>query len=277
MDKVNLKKREKIAIIGHRGFIGTHLTSYFSDKQIPYITFNGDLLQNEDVESFFKNHNVNTAVFLVGRFLPPFEELVKTNLLALQNFLEIGTKSGLSKIIFTSTGAVYGEPLKDSSFEDDPLSPNTLYGLSKMYAEECIRYYNTSSKLKYVILRFPNVYGEHNNKGVIFNFLNGIKNNEKITITGSGEETRNFLHVSDACSAIEKALYFERSEIFNISNPENVSINELVGLLKTKYSFDIEYTEGTNSLKSLSLNIDKAKKLLNFESTVKEIKLPENI
>jgi UDP-glucose 4-epimerase len=138
-----------------------------------------------------------------------------------------------------------------------------------MYAEECIRYY--ANNLDFVILRFPNVYGENNNKGVIFNFLEDIENKHEITIYGDGTQSRNFLHVIDACQAIEKSIFYEQSEIFNISNPNKISINDIEKILAKKYEFSVNYREANNNLKDLLLNIDKAKRKLNFEPRICEL------
>lgn len=258
------KNIKNIGIIGCSGFLGSNLTHYFNKKNISYVCFNGNLLKNNDIKKFFLKNRVLCAVFLVGTFDPPFENQFKINVLTLQNFLEIGIKYGLKKIILASSGAVYGKPENKESKELDPLKPNTLYGLTKVYAEKCILYYARNHNIQYVILRFPNVYGENNKKGVIYNFLSDIKNYGALTIAGDGNQQRNFLHVSDACKAIEKALKYKDSDIFNISNPVKVSINDLVGILKSRYTFSVSYKMADNSQKKLLLNIDKAKKLLKF-------------
>lgn len=269
----NSKILKNIGIIGYKGFIGTHLIKYLSAKNISYIVFEGDLLNKGDIEFFLKGNNISQVVFLVGTFNPSFENLIKINVLTLQNFLEVGIQHNLKKIIFTSTGAVYGEPIRQKSKETDPLKPNTLYGLSKLFAEECIKFYKNNYGLKYIILRFPNVYGDGNNKGVIHKFLSDIKKFKKIIIEGNGKQKRDFLYVEDTCRAIEKALTYPYSDIFNISNIKYLSINEVIDNLKTKYDFSIEYKPAANNLNTLSLDINKAKNILGFSPTIVKFKI----
>jgi UDP-glucose 4-epimerase len=191
--------------------------------------------------------------------------------LTTEKILSIGSKYNLKKIIYISSGAVYGEPKKRESYERDALDPNTLYGLTKKYAEECIRYYQENFKINSVILRFPNVYGEGAQKGVIANFLHDIEKYKKITVAGDGMQERNFLHVSDAVMAIKKILKYNKSNIFNISNPETFRIIDVANLLKQRYIFDIQYKASDNQLKRLSLNIDKARTELNFSPKYKKL------
>lgn len=265
------KNIKNIGIIGCSGFIGSNLAQYFNKKNISYACFNGNLLKNKDVKKFFLKKGVSCVVFLVGTFDLPFKNQFIINVLTLQNFLEIGIKYGLKKIILSSSGSVYGEPENKGSKETDPLKPNTLYGLTKVYAEKCILYYAQNHHIQYVILRFPNVYGENNKRGVVYNFLSDIKNYGALTIAGDGSQQRNFLHVSDACKAIEKALQYKDSDIFNISNPVKVSINDLVKILKSRYTFSVSYKMADNDQKKLLLNIDKAKKLLKFTPKITQL------
>lgn len=258
---------EVVGITGGNGFIGTYLRHYFDEKGIQYKCFKGDLLNENEIEEYFEKNKIHQIIHLVGTFDPPFENLINKNLLTTQKLLEVGSSKGLQKVIYASTGAVYGQPIKEESFESDPLAPETLYGLVKMFTEECVSFYKHNHNIQYVILRYPNVYGKGNNKGVIYNFLNNIKNSGKLIIEGDGNQVRDFLHVSDACKAIYKALEYGSSDTFNITSDVRLSINDLVAEFKKKYDFKVEYKNRDNKLLNLSLNCDKAKKYLDFSAT----------
>lgn len=266
-------KAEKVGITGGSGFIGNNLCKLFDKENINYCRFTGDLLKDEDVEKFFIDNRVTQIVHLAGDFFPPFNNLIEKNLFTTEKLLDIGFRFGLKKMIYSSTGAVYGEPVNKESYESDSLRPNTLYGLSKLYAEECIVYYQKKFNVQYVILRFPNVYGKENKKGVIFNLLKDIKEKGYVTIAGDGNQSRNFLHVSDACLSIEKALDYKSSDIFNISNPVKVTVNDLVKILSKDYGFKIKYENEDNGLRNILLNTDKALRKLKFASKIKNIQL----
>lgn len=263
---------KKIGITGARGFIGSNLCDYLTEQKISYECFTGNLLNEEDIIKYFSQHQIEEIIHLVGTFEPPFENQLKLNVLTTQKLLEVGVKRGLKRIIFVSTGAVYGESATKGSVETDDLKPNTLYGLSKMWAEDCIKYYANNFNLNYIILRFSNVYGPGNTKGIIYNFLKSIKENNRAVIFGTGEQKRNFLFVDDAVEAIGSALKHKgNNEIFNIADEELYSLNDLVKLLKNmglNFTVNRELAEESNSLQVLSENIQKAKKLMNWQPKI---------
>ena len=103
-------------------------------------------------------------------------------------------------------------------------------------------------------------------KKAYYNFLKAIHTKGSITIAGDGSQSRNFLHVSDACNAIIKSVDYNENNIFNISNPVKTSIKELVTILKQYHSFDINYKDADNFLRDLLLDTSKAEKILGFKA-----------
>lgn len=256
---------KRIGIFGSNGFIGNHLRVEFASQKINYDVFEGDALNKGNIEEFFNNSDIKEVVFLIGSFNPPMKNLIEKNLLTLQAVLEFGVHQGLKKIIYVSSGAVYGKPDSEGSFETDSLLPISLYGLTKKYCEECVHYYEENYGIKGIILRFPNVYGDGNNKGVVNEFLNKIQNKQSIIIEGDGEQGRNFLHVSDAVLAIYKSLNIQSSEVINVANDRRITINELVKIMAHYRKFDVIYDNSKNlSHDKLYLNISKCKKILKF-------------
>jgi len=265
----------RICITGSSGFIGTNLSDHLKDRDdLELIPFEGDLLAPKDIDLFFEKYpKIDLIIHMVGLFQSDFDKLLLINVAALNNLLEAAVHNKIKKVIFTSTGAVYGEPIQEKSLESDPLRPNTLYGLSKKYAEECVLFYAKNFGLEYVILRLANVYGGGSRQGVVYNFIEGAKKDHEITIFGDGTQSRNFLHVLDACRGIERAISYKKSGIFNISNPKKITLNNLAEILKKKYQFDVIYQPSNNNLKNLLLDTSKAQKELGFESMIKEIEL----
>lgn len=271
MGKTRLKKRI-IGITGCDGFIGKHLIELMEKSgKYDIRCFKGDLLKEEDVKDFFKKGDIDIVIHLAGAFFGDFTTLLNANFKTTETLVRIGVESGLKKVILSSSGAVYGEPVSRSSKEGDPLRPNTYYGLTKLYAEKYLEFYRYTHGLQYVIMRFPNVYGNGNDKGVIYNFLRDIKEKGVVTIYGDGSASRDFLHVSDACVAILKSIGYRNSDVFNISNPVKVSISDLVKMLKQKYTFSVESKEANNNLKSLHLSVKKAESLLGFKARVNKL------
>ena len=100
-----------------------------------------------------------------------------------------------------------------------------------------------------------------------------ILSKKEVIIYGDGLQARNFLHVYDAVQALELALSYNKNNIFNISNPNCVTIQDLANEYAKMYDFAINYQPANNNLKDLSLNIDKTRKGLLFEPQVTNLQL----
>lgn len=260
-----------IGITGSNGFMGRYLTNELDILGIRYVRFSWDLLNKEDVKRFFFQYWVNSIIHLVWTFDEPFDNQMRLNFETTKNILEIWSLYGLKKLIYASTGAVYGEPLSRESIETDQCRPNTFYGLSKKITEDLILYYIQNHALVWIILRFPNVYWKWNNKWVIYNFQSSIEKNNTIVLYWDWKQSRNFLYVVDAVQGIIKSIDYPSSTILNISNPLKVSINDLIDKFSKKYDFKVEKKLGNNNLKDLLLSIDRAKKEIWFSPNYPDI------
>ncbi len=265
---------KNVLITGSHGFMGQHLTEFLEKEHIAFTRFSWDLLDPISIRYFFsKNTGITEIVHLVGTFEGDLTRQLELNFQTTANLLEVANEYGIRKIIFASTGAVYGEPLRKESYEEDTLVPNTWYGFSKKMAEDILSYYANNYEFISIILRFPNVYGK-GSRGVIPVFLRSIEEKGRVTLYGDGEQSRNFLHVSDAVRAISLVLSHDRSDIFNITNPAKTSLNDLIKYLKTTLEFQVEYLpQNGNNLRDLLLSGEKAQHILGFEAHVKTISL----
>lgn len=158
-----------------------------------------------------------------------------TNIMGTIKLLNNAVKYGIEKIIFASSAAIYGEPLYLAIDEKHPVNPLSFYGLSKYSAECYIRMFAATFGLRYSILRFANVYGTRqeasNESGVIAQFIDKYLREEKLSIHGNGEQTRDFIYVGDLVAACSKALYLGDNRTLNISTGKAVSINQLCKIL----------------------------------------------
>lgn len=267
----------KIGITGINGFIGSNFSALLDRNNLDYSSFEGDLLNHNDIDSWFQEKQIDVVVHLAG--LAGGEDLgilLKSNAITTANLLASGTKYGMKRIIFISTGAVYADSVLIHK-ESDPLIPNTEYGFSKKMAEDIIIFYNRIKNINYVILRFPSVYGNGNNKGVIYNFLKGIKDDGEIFISGDGEQVRDFLHVTDACSAILKAIEIERCVVLNVSSKVSYSLNQLVKVFQEKYNFKVRHNRSLikNNLQHVKLDYSRASSILDYKPEVNELDLSQ--
>jgi len=152
---------------------------------------------------------------------------------------------GVNVLIFASSSSVYGDPLKIPIPEDHLLSPRSPYAASKAAGEALIQAFSSIYGYRPIILRIFNVYGPKQSRayaGVVIEFIRRVLRREPPIIYGDGEQTRDFIHISDVIDAIMKAMSIERARgVFNIGSGKAVTINQLAKLiLKTMNREDHE-------------------------------------
>ena len=164
-------------------------------------------------------------------------------------------------MVHASSGAVYGTPASDhGSLESDQHRFESYYGFTKSIGEAVIR--GEAKQLSagsLVVLRLPNVFGESQTKGVIYNVLKALKENRPVVINGNGTQRRDFLHVNDLIAIVREIVRSPPlSDTYNLSSPFSMSINDLVSLLKCESQSEIEFSDYDVVQSSLHLNYSKA-------------------
>jgi UDP-glucose 4-epimerase len=159
-----------------------------------------------------------------------------TNILGSLNLLECCKRYSVRKVIYASTGgATYGEAQYLPVREDHPINPLDPYGASKHHVEHYLFLYRANFGISYTTLRYPNVYGErqnpHGEAGVVAIFANRMINGDALLVNGTGEQQRDFVHVSDVARASVLALDKGDGEILNIGSGVGTSINSIVAAL----------------------------------------------
>ena len=160
----------------------------------------------------------------------------RTNVLGTLNVLEAARRSGVSKIVYSSSAGIFGELKTLPIREDHPIEPDSPYGASKLAGEKACLVYGKLYDLDAVALRYFNVYGpnqrfdEYGNVIPIFVFK--MLRGEPITIFDDGEQTRDFVAVDDVAAANLSAAQTEgASGAFNLASGSQITINELARLL----------------------------------------------
>jgi UDP-glucose 4-epimerase len=125
----------------------------------------------------------------------------ETNARGTLNVLEKARKDD-ARLIFASTAAIYGNPTELPTSEEYGFHPFSCYGLSKVVGEEYCEMYSKQYGLDITIMRFANVYGSGCH-GVINDFFDKItRNPEQLEIIGTGQQSRDFVHISDVVEAL---------------------------------------------------------------------------
>ena len=166
----------------------------------------------------------------------------EVNILGSLNLIMSAIRHGVKRFIYVSTGgAVYGEPKRLPVEEDDPVNPECQYGISKHTVEHYLYLYRVLYELRYVVLRYPNVFGPrqtpHGEAGVIAIFANKMINGEIPTLFGDGEPLRDYVFVTDIAEANALALEHGDGEIVNLGSKKGTSVLELFEHLKKLAGF----------------------------------------
>ncbi len=172
----------------------------------------------------------------------------ETNVKGSLNLLQSCVKYGVRKVVYTSSGgAIYGDPVYLPCDEAHPVQPLSHYGVSKYAVEKYLHVYRESFGLDYTILRLGNVYGPRQDPlgeaGVVAIFSQAMLDGRPVVIFGTGEQERDFVHVSDVAQASVRALEAGSGGAFNIGTGVGSSINRIYSLLKdiTGYPMDADY------------------------------------
>jgi UDP-glucose 4-epimerase len=153
------------------------------------------------------------------------------NVLATFNLLEaMRDAAPQTRLIHTSTAAVYGEGVRMPLREEDPTVPVSPYGLSKLSAERYVALYAQLYRLRASIVRLFSAFGPRLRKQVVYDLMRKIHENpHELFIYGDGTQVRDFNHVSNVVEAL--LVVAERAgpegEVYNVAAEEPVAIREL--------------------------------------------------
>ena len=251
-----------------------YLMKYRDNPRLRLIA--GDISNPKELEEIVSGQVFDSIVNLAAipgleRCRKEPENAILTNVYGAYNLLEVAREYDINKIIFVSSAAVYGKPVEVPVTEKHPLGPLNLYGVTKLAGERIVHSYHVDHNLTTVILRLGNVYGVGVYtywETVIPKFVKCALEGLPLTVYGTGEQGRDFIHVLDAVQAIRLASEARDSavadEIFNVSGGKAASVNSIVELVR-KYV--------GKSLKVERLPMRKGEPyILNFEISIAKIK-----
>ncbi len=160
---------------------------------------------------------------------------LEQNTIATANVLEAMRAQGVSKIAFSSTGSVYGEPDVFPTPEDVPFPIQTsLYAASKLAGEGMIGAYAHGFGFTALVFRFVSILGERYTHGHVFDFYRALKRDPtRLRVLGDGHQEKSYLYVQDCVSAMLSAVmaHDERpgeAGIYNLGTDETVIVNDSI-------------------------------------------------
>ena len=203
-----------------------------------------------------------------------------------KNLLEAGASIGIKRFINVSSCAVYGDPRYLPVDEDHPINPKSPYAESKIMAEKYCEEFQKKYGLETVTLRLFNVFGSRQGSneysGVITRFITEIRQGRPPIIYGDGEQTRDFVHVSDVVQALLLSMNSNKAigQIFNIGSGKSVTIRQLCQLLLRIHKAEIMpiYKEPRlGDVRHSCAKIEKAHEILGYEPKVSLAEGLENL
>ncbi len=319
-----------ILVTGACGFIGSHLIEKLVKKghRVSAFTFynargfNGwvdnidkQILKEIDIISgdirdhdFLINHSKkkDAILHLAALIGIPYSynapmSYVDTNITGTYNVLNAARVNNISKTIITSTSEVYGTAKSIPIKESHPLSAQSPYAASKTGADQLALSFYKSFKLPVTIIRPFNTFGpRQSTRAIIPTIITQILQNNKKIKLGNLSPTRDFTFVEDTADSFVQALKCKNidGEIINVGNNFEISIKEIVQIMKKDFNFDFKVTLDKKRMRGKKSEVfrliadnTKAKKLLKWkpkynglkgfklalEKTIKWFKNPKNL
>ena len=154
------------------------------------------------------------------------------NTLATFNVLEAMRANGVERIVFSSTGSIYGEPTVFPTPESAPFPIQTsLYGASKLAGEGLISAYCEGYGMRGYIFRFVSILGERYSHGHVFDFVRSLRADpSRLHILGNGKQRKSYLYVGDCIEAMLLALQKAdgKVNVFNLGADEYCEVTDSV-------------------------------------------------
>ncbi|MFK3936151.1 dTDP-glucose 4,6-dehydratase [Alkalihalobacillus sp. NPDC078783] len=230
----------RLLVTGGAGFIGSHFIRYILREYPDYHIINVDaltyaanlanLLSIADVDRYqfihvdirnlskmehiLSTNNIDAVVHFaaethVDRSIHAPSTFVETNVLGTQNLLECARAHHVKTFVHISTDEVYGTLGSEGLFtEEIPLAPNSPYAASKASADFFVRSYYETYGMDTRITRCSNNYGPNQYpEKLIPVVIHQALKDEKIPLYGDGQNVRDWLHVYDHCTAIDRVLH----------------------------------------------------------------------
>lgn len=287
-------------VTGGAGFIGSHLVEALVEKGIRVRALDslvkgklasikafidqgkvdfveGDITNKDTVDEVMKDvdYVFHTAGIHIERSVKSPDDCISTNIQGSYNVFFSALKHNVKRVIFSSSASVYGNPKKLPMREDDPLLPVEPYGAGKLFCEHLLQHL-AKKGLTYNSLRYFNVYGERQATHayyttVVTHFIKSILNNEPPVIDGKGDQSMDFVHVSDVVRANLLAMESETvNQEFNIGTGVSTSIAELAEIILKKLNKDMKplYRERDVYATHRRADTQKAEQLLGFRAEV---------
>ena len=265
---------------GGAGFIGSNLVDELVARGYEVenidLVIGRDIRKLDQIKPFFVGAKYVFHLAALPRVQYSIEHPVETNetnVVGTLNVLLAAKEAGVAKVIYSASSSAYGDQEIMPLVETLLAQPKSPYGLQKHIGEMYARVFSEVYNLPTVSLRYFNVYGPRQNPDgayalVIGKFIKQKKEGQPLTITGDGEQTRDFTHVRDVVRAnilAAESSKVGKGEVINIGAGRNFSVNKIAELIGGEKEYLPARLEPKHTLADNRL----ARELLGWEPQVK--------
>lgn len=291
--------KDSILITGVAGLIGSRMADWIIENHPEYevvgidnlfggyieninekVIFYKRDLGTDEILDIFENHKIKYVFHFaayaaegLSYFMPLFND--KNNMLSTDSILRECVKHNVSRLVYTSSMAVYGHGNGKPFDENDIPNPIDPYGVSKYACEKNIQIFGEHFGLDWCIIRPHNVMGIKQNiwdkyRNVLGIWMYQILNDLPMLIYGDGEQTRAFSYIDDCLESFwNAAVSIDASkQIINVGGEIPYTINEAAKILCEITGYDkVEYREARHEVKIATTTHEKSKKILRYKQT----------
>lgn len=267
---------ERLVKEGHRVVVVDDLSGGKAERLPKEVEFHKlDICNTEELTKAMEGVDIVVHLAALPRVQFSIEhpfDAQRVNVDGTLSVVESARIAGVKRIVYAASSSAYGDQTVMPLVETMPPQPKSPYGLHKYYGELLMKLWHDIHGIETVCLRFFNVYGPHFDPNgayalVIGKFLKQRSEGLPMTITGDGEQTRDFTHVRDTVDAVVRATESDKvgkGEVFNVGAGRNASINEIARII----GGPVEYVPARLEPKHTLADSSAIRKALGWEATV---------
>jgi UDP-glucose 4-epimerase len=276
----------KVLVTGGAGFLGSHVLEEMIDQGFDATCFDlqpspfcksvvGDLLDIDDLVCATRGMDAVCHLGAIGDVYLALEKpylAAAVNATGTANLMEACLANKVGKVVYASTWEVYGPPKYEPLDEEHSCNPDHPYNVTKLAGEQIAMTYDRLKGVPVIALRLGTSFGTRMRGNSVFSiFIKKAMANDPITIQGTGEQGRQFVHARDVGRAFAIAMQSPlHAETFNIVTPRSVSIKELAEMVARRIPTDISFAPArAGDIHPAKVSSEKAMTMLGWESVVR--------